>query len=280
MKYFILAVTFFILFSCAPKLSSKITTIQPSLPVNTPFIILEEDDTSSIRGNVLGTLRSSDNGFSVNCSYEKTVELLKSLALTKGANVLKITEHKYPDVWSSCHRIKADIYKVHNVFDYEKEIEWSKNRKLTWDDFKGTPKVLTNINTAAQTYCGFAYRSSTSSMISSARSFTKATFDCRLSWVKPEEKGRADLLEHEQGHFDLSEIYRRLLSKRLSQEKINSFNSSAATDRIYKDVSSSYLTRQEAYERETNYGLDRQKQLEWEKEISVELLNSDNYSVK
>ena len=42
---------------------------------------------------------------------------------------------------------------------YEREIDLNKNRKLTWEDFKGTVKPLTNVNEAALTDCGFSFQS-------------------------------------------------------------------------------------------------------------------------
>jgi hypothetical protein len=57
--------------------------------------------------------------------------------------------------------------------------------------------------------------------IKKAKIFTKNTFDCKLSWVRPNQKYRTDLLEHEQGHFDLCEIYTRQLRKRLEDRRKN-----------------------------------------------------------
>lgn len=52
------------------------------------------------------------DGMRISCTYEKTLEIAKEKARKLGGNLVKITEHKYPDGWSSCHRIKAEVYKI------------------------------------------------------------------------------------------------------------------------------------------------------------------------
>ena len=82
---------------------------------------------------------------------------------------------------------------------------------------------------------------------------------------------RRDLLEHEQGHFDLSEVYARQLRKKLDEKKLTVFNLSNDANVVFKDVYASYVDRQELYEQETQNGLDHKKQAEWSNQISREL---------
>lgn len=60
----------------------------------------------------LGTIKVGDSGFSIKCNYATVIDKAKMESRKVGGNVLKITKHKRPDLWSSCHRITADIYKV------------------------------------------------------------------------------------------------------------------------------------------------------------------------
>jgi hypothetical protein len=62
----------------------------------------------------LGTIKVGDSGFSVDCNYATVLDKAKTESRKVGGNVLKITKHKGPDLWSSCHRITADVYKVKN----------------------------------------------------------------------------------------------------------------------------------------------------------------------
>ena len=63
----------------------------------------------------LGTIKVGDSGFSIICNYATVLDKAKIESRKVGGNVLKITKHKKPDLWSSCHRITADVFKVDNV---------------------------------------------------------------------------------------------------------------------------------------------------------------------
>ena len=149
---------------------------------------------------------------------------------------------------------------------------------MTWEDFKGSPKTISNSNTAAQTYCGFGFQTNNVTMFNKAKIFTITSFTTNLSWVRPDQMDRLDLLEHEQGHFDLCEVYGRKLRKTLEEKKLTAFNLNTDANIIFKNISASYLERQELYESETQYGTDRKKQIEWTKLIASELNELSSFS--
>lgn len=267
-----------LIYSCSPKIGSTITSKQTPLSDTDFVLVLQQQDDFINDGIEIGSIKSGDNGLSTNCTYFEVIDRLKQLARQNGANVIKITEHKMPDRWSSCERLTAKIYRVPNFRKHEKEIEWTANRKLTWEDFKGSPKIISNSNTAAQTYCGFGFQTNYVTILTKAKIFTKNTFTCNLSWVRPDQKDKADLLEHEQGHFDLCEVYTRQLRKKLEEKKLTVLNLNTDANIIFKDVYVLYLDRQELYEKETNHGLNRQKQIEWTATMSAELNDLSNYT--
>lgn len=272
MKYFfLLTILTIIIVSCSPNIRSKITSKQPLLSDNEPVLVFQKDEPFDNNGIKIGTIRAGDYGMSTNCSYNEVIRTLIQLAKQNGANILKITEHKTPDMWSTCDRITAQIYRVPDFRKYEKEIIWSANRKLTWDDFKGSPKPISNTNVAATSYCGFGFETNRVALFKKIKIYTKAVFDCKLSWVAKDQVGRQDLLEHEQTHFDLCEVYSRILRKRIEEKKLTVFSIKNEGNAIFKEVYDSYLNRQELYEKETNYGLNRQKQIEWTKKVEKEL---------
>lgn len=260
MKRLIFLIIFPII-SCSPKIGSSIMSNQKKLNGSENILVLQFGDEQKIDGIKIGEIKSTDSGFSSNCSYNEIIIPLKKLARQSGANIIKITKHKTPDNWSTCDRIKADIYKVENYKKYEREIEWNKNRKLTWEDFKGKP--ITNSNVGALTYCGFGFQSNRVTLFKSAKIFVKNTFNCDLSWVRPDQIKRKELLEHEQGHFDLSEIYARLLRTKLNERKLTIANLNTEGNLIFTEVYKSYLDKQEQYEKETEYGLNRTEQQRW-----------------
>ena len=267
--YFIFLTMF--IYSCSPKIGSTITSKQQPLSDSNFVLVLQEQDDFNNDGIEIGIIKSGDNGLSTNCTYFEVIDKLKQLTRQNGANVIKITEHKKPDRWSSCERLTAKIYKVPDFRKHEKDIEWTANRKLIWEDFKGSPKTISNSNSAAQTYCGFGFQTNYVTILTKTKIFVTTTFTCNLSWVRPDQKDRLDLLEHEQGHFNLCEIYARQLRRKLQEKKLTVFNLNTDANIIFKDVYALYLDRQELYEKETNYGLYRPKQIEWTNTISSEL---------
>lgn len=249
--------------SCSPKIGSSIINNQQKMDKTDNVLVLQFGDEQKIDGIKIGKISSTDNGLSINCSYYEIIEPLKELARLNGANIIKITQHKISNTWSSCERIKADIYKVKDYKKYEQEIEWNKNRKLTWEDFKATVKPITNANEAALTYCGFSFQTNRVTSFKNARIFVKNTFYCDLSWVRPDQIGEKDLLEHEQGHFDLSEIYARNLRKKLNEKKLTISNLQEEADFIFNEVSKSFMDKQEEYDMKTEHGLNKKQQDIW-----------------
>jgi hypothetical protein len=266
------------IYSCSPKIGSTITAKQPPLSDTDFVLVLQQQDDFTNDGIEVGSIKSGDNGLSTNCTYFEVIDKLEQMARQNGANVIKIIEHKGPDRLSSCDRFTANIYLVPDFRKHEKEIEWSASRKLTWEDFKGNPKSISNSNVAAQTYCGFGFQTNYVTVLTKAKIFVTTTFTCNLSWVRPDQKNRADLLEHEQGHFDLCEVYARQLRKKLQEEKLTVFNLNTDANIIFKNVYALYLDRQELYEKETKYGLDKQKQNEWRMTINNELNGLSSYT--
>lgn len=267
-------VTFIILFmftACSPKLRSVINNPQEPLGTHEMVLVLGIQDPFENDGIDIGVLISSDNGFSTNCSYYEVIEDLKNLARENGANIVKITEHAVPDRLSSCDRISANIYKVPDFRKHEKEIEWNEKRKLSWVDFKGKPKTASNHGVGAQSYCGFGFQSNYVTAFSKTKIFVRTTFDCDLSWVREDQINNTELLNHEQFHFNLSELYARQLRKRFAEVEMNAFNLNVQANTIFKQVYTQYLERQEAYDYETNHGLDQEKQNEWQFTIENEL---------
>lgn len=57
-----------------------------------------------VNAEELGALKISDNGFPMHCKYDDVIALAKAEVKKAGGSALKITEHRKPDSYSSCHR--------------------------------------------------------------------------------------------------------------------------------------------------------------------------------
>lgn len=80
--------------------------------------VIEKAEPAPQGAKMLGKIKIGDGVFKTDCSYETVVGEAKEKARKAGANIVKITEVKEPDGWSSCYRIKADIYYAADISGY------------------------------------------------------------------------------------------------------------------------------------------------------------------
>lgn len=143
-------------------------------------------------------------------------------------------------------------------------IPWSETRKLSWDDFKAAPQRNGDVAALTATNLGFSYN-----VINGKVSFTiECHFEKSRSWgwVKNDW-----ILQHEQGHFDIAEIFARKLYKAVSEYVFNKASFQKDLDAIYKNVVAEKEQFQLAYDNETDYSRKKNNQEEWLKKIAAEL---------
>jgi len=251
--------------SCSPLIRSKIISTQNPLNKHATVLVLKPFDTQIIKGIKIGTINSKDNGFSINCGYNEIIKQLKSIAREKGANLIKITKQKKPNYWSTCERVETEIYYVSNIEKYQKEIEWNVNRNLKWTDFKALvkPKNIDLPNASAVTCSNFGFEAQKLFYSSKTEIDIISIFDCTKSWVDSTQTKNNWLLKHEQGHFDLTEIYARKLRKNLENGNFNTKNLNSKTRAIFEKIEQEYKDEQKRYDKETNHSLKKNKQIEW-----------------
>lgn len=105
-----------ILSGCSPKITSSFTSYHTPLAKNAEVLVLEIDVPMPESAEVLGQIKIGDTGFTTkNGNYAAVLNIAKDEARKAGGNVVKITEHKSPDMISSIHRIKAEILRVDDL---------------------------------------------------------------------------------------------------------------------------------------------------------------------
>jgi predicted secreted Zn-dependent protease len=149
-------------------------------------------------------------------------------------------------------------------------IEWRGSKRLTWTDFQGkVPANAANAaltNTAINVEFGFTKKGMTYSI--------KCLFDKKKSWVRIKN----DLvLGHEQGHFDIAELYARKLNKALSDYKFNSRTVNDDVNRIYENMMKQHHAHQSEYDQATDFSRKIDKQIEWLGKIDKELKELEQY---
>lgn len=272
---FILLTFLLSIFSCAPKIIVKTSQVLPAAPDSENIIIIAEDDATDLsQEQVLGEIIIKDNGFSVGCTYDKVLDMARREAKQVGANVLKIDEHLTPDYFSTCHRIKARALRVKHVSSFEKEIVWQNNRKLVIDDFKGSTE---NRPHQASTAAYIRYKWSKEPLSKKLELVVETVFDCQKSYFK--DSSDLDMvLEHEQGHFDLSEIYARKLLQQ-SQAEIHTIEDiEKVHNKIYNQIITELNVEQDKYD--ADIYPDHSKQALWISKINAALKASSQFESK
>jgi hypothetical protein len=143
-------------------------------------------------------------------------------------------------------------------------IPWKSGYKLKWQDFRGVPGR--GSDRVAITVSNIGY-----SLGYNSKSFTvkvKCVFEKRKSWTTTLD---SLVLIHEQGHFDISEIFARKLRKAFKEYKFNAKTVQADLKEIFTRINSERRLYNELYDIETNSSQNNTMQLKWNKKIADEL---------
>lgn len=204
---------------CNPKVSSKllITDSKPLL-VNKDFVQFEIDDETDLsKYKKIGEFEVRDQGFTIKCDEYTVRELLKKEVLAVGGNAMKIIELREPNQWSTCARIKVYGYFIEDLWKYQDEIIWSKERRLTSQDFKASPE---NRPTPSRSVCSIDW------VVERSKYRYMVEFKCKTIFNPTKSFLCSDfnvdsLVRQEQTHFDITELYARKLIQSLRDKNIN-----------------------------------------------------------
>lgn len=99
-----------VLTSCNPKVTTQIVKSFPD--AHQAIDVIELDQEVPQNAQIVGRIKIGDTGFTTNCDYSYVLELAKKEAEKNGGNAIKITEHEFPNLISTCHRISAVILRI------------------------------------------------------------------------------------------------------------------------------------------------------------------------
>lgn len=146
-------------------------------------------------------------------------------------------------------------------------IEWSPDVKLKWIDFKAKNRVSKSFSVATST-CGFGYDGTVRGKEITLNIYVH--FYCYDSWKNPDYHMN-DVLQHEQLHFDICELYGRKFHKEIvSLKEKNQFNEKSL-EKLYNLMVKEYDAYQDLYDAETGHSTKTMKQLEWNNRIAADL---------
>ncbi|HEU0064026.1 MAG TPA: DUF922 domain-containing protein [Flavisolibacter sp.] len=151
------------------------------------------------------------------------------------------------------------------------EIPWISERRLTWDDYLCEPVRNTDAVASTSTSLGISYQ-----VIDSKLNYH---ITCGFSKIKSWGLVRTNyILAHEQGHFDITEIFARKLYQALHNYNFNRRTFKKDINSIYQEIVRQKEDYQEIYDGETDHSRNRKLQNEWLDKIDNLLSETEVYS--
>ena len=142
---------------------------------------------------------------------------------------------------------------------------WKATDTLNWNDFNGIPDRSASYLAISATGISYSYKFSDDGLSFQVRAF----FVRSKSW----RNYGTDLkvLKHEQGHFDITEIYARKLASQLKQLKPSKTTFRQSIEALAEKIIKEKNDTQKQYDLETSSGTKRKTQHRWELAIKEQL---------
>ncbi|MFN2457997.1 MAG: DUF922 domain-containing protein [Chitinophagaceae bacterium] len=153
----------------------------------------------------------------------------------------------------------------------EEFIPWTPYRKLSWEDFQSEPKRNTDAVASTSTALGIAYRVK--------NNVFKYEITCSFSKIKSWGLVKTPyILAHEQGHFDITEIFARKLHQAFQEYKFDKLTFRTDINNIYQRIVEEKETFQQAYDKITDHSRRRSEQMFWLETIEKILKETEPYA--
>lgn len=149
-------------------------------------------------------------------------------------------------------------------------IAWA-DGPLKWSDFKAEPN-RTGHKAETHTELTASYTADQDSLYFEVR----CVFHPDRSWTK--ETNNDYLLNHEQRHFDLTEVYTRKLRKELTESNVTVRNYKRIFSDTFREVNRELYHMQQEYDKETRHSLFEDAQAKWDKLIDEALIEYADYT--
>ena len=155
-------------------------------------------------------------------------------------------------------------------------IPYTNGRKLQRSDFKGTIDDLSTA--AAVTLSGVSIKYGWERLGGKTKVKIDLLpyFNTSLSWWRATTH-TAEILAHEQLHFDITAVYACVLKNELEQAIFQPEELEQQINRLMNEVESQRVATQQQYDSETQHGLNKTKQAEWQAKVKTMLAEQTCY---
>jgi len=156
-------------------------------------------------------------------------------------------------------------------FEDDEFIPCINQRRLTWEDFLGEPRKNTDAVASTSTSLGISYQVKNGEL--------SYRITCNFSKVKSWGSLKTDyILAHEQGHFDITEIFARKLFQAMQQYEFNRRTFKKDINEIYQEIVKQKEELQAQYDSETDHSRKRRLQYDWFEKIDQMLEETVHYA--
>ncbi len=155
------------------------------------------------------------------------------------------------------------------IFPANEKITWQENRKLTWADFKAEQKPQNDFVASTSSGISFSYSFTFSEGKMQYETSVSSNFYPLESWYNPKEV-TPYILQHEQVHFDISELHARILKKSIQAFSFSK-NIKNEMNALYNKTEISRRAMQDKFDFETNHSKNHEKEKQWETFVAQQL---------
>jgi hypothetical protein len=163
------------------------------------------------------------------------------------------------------------LFSTNNVFAQD-TIHWRSDYKLTWHDFKGKPDTTLEFGAITYASIQYSFKSSGTSLHTKVYCY----FNKLTSWVYL----KSDIgLVHEQGHFDIAELFARRLRKAFKEYQFNALTVKGDLRSIFERTIKERKRMDDSYDKETNFSRNKRAQELWNQKIAQALKRLEQFKL-
>ncbi|MEQ9169109.1 MAG: DUF922 domain-containing protein [Fulvivirga sp.] len=153
--------------------------------------------------------------------------------------------------------------------EYDGMIFWQEGRTIDWADFKGAPNPSSPFDAEANSGVRYTYTFTTQGSAAQVNFEVHSFFNAEQSWIKSQKQTDL-LLEHEQLHFDISELHARKLKKAFGEYHFSK-SPKKEIEKIFNKINKERAEMQVKYDHESDHSKNKLAQAKWKAFVKAEL---------
>ena len=157
----------------------------------------------------------------------------------------------------------------------EEKIEWTKDYQLQWSDFKATTASGSGFVASTSSGIAFSYSYREENGKKNIKVNVTCNFYPQKSWYS--KKDASDyILKHEQTHFDISELHKRIFNKRIEETQFSD-DMKKELEALFYQTEDERVAMQKKFDSESNHSKNKEKELEWEAYVAQQLITYERW---